>query len=47
MRHELERWPGFDDEPAQLMVRFGTAPQVPYSIGQPFDDVTADRAPND
>jgi hypothetical protein len=47
LRHELERWLGLDGEHAQLMIRFGTGPQMPYSIRRPLEAVIANPALND
>ncbi len=39
LRPEFERWLDLDGEHAQLMVRFGTGPKMPYSIRRPVDQV--------
>lgn len=40
LRPAFERWLGLDEgEHAQLMVRFGTGPEMPFSLRRPLDDV--------
>ena len=41
LRPTFERWLELDEgEHAQLMVRFGTGPQMPFSMRRPLDDIT-------
>lgn len=42
IRPEFERWLGLEDEHAQLMVRFGTGSEMPFSIRRPIDEVMVD-----
>lgn len=39
IRPDFEGWLGLDGEHAQLMVRFGTGPQMPFSLRRPVDEV--------
>lgn len=39
LRPELEQYLGLGDEHAQLMVRFGTGTQMPFSPRRPLDDI--------
>jgi hypothetical protein len=39
LRPEFEGWLGLEGERAQLMVRFGRGPIMPYSVRRPLDDV--------
>ena len=43
-RTRFERWLELQGERTQLVVRFGTGPQMPFSIRRPLDDVIL-RAP--
>jgi hypothetical protein len=46
VRPRFERWLDLQGERAQLMVRFGRGPQMPFSIRRPLDDVVV-RAPGE
>lgn len=39
IRPDFERWLGLDGEHAQLMVRFGAGPRMPFSLRRPLEDV--------
>lgn len=39
LRREFESWLGLTHERAQLAVRFGRGPRLPYSLRRPVDDV--------
>lgn len=45
VRPEFERWLGLKGEHAQLMIRFGTGPQMPFSIRRPLDEVIVSTEP--
>jgi hypothetical protein len=46
IRPEFERWLDLGEgEHAQLMVRFGTGPRMPFSTRRPLDDVIVDEPP--
>jgi hypothetical protein len=45
IRTDFERWLGLGEgERAQLMVRIGTGPQMPFSLRRPLDEVTVPAA---
>jgi hypothetical protein len=46
VRPEFERWLGLTGEHAQLMVRFGTGPQMPFSPRRPLEDVIVGTEPD-
>jgi hypothetical protein len=46
IRPEFERWLDLgESEHAQLMVRFGTGPRMPFSTRRPLDDVIVEEPP--
>jgi len=45
VRPDFERWLDLQGERAQLMIRFGTGPQMPFSIRRPLDDVIVSTEP--
>ncbi len=45
VRPDLESWLGLQGERAQLMLRFGRGPQMPFSIRRPLDDVIVSTEP--
>jgi len=45
VRPDFARWLGLQGERAQLVIRFGTGPQMPFSIRRPLDDVIVSTEP--
>lgn len=45
VRPDFERWLDLQGERAQLMIRFGTGPQMPFSVRRPLDDVIVSTEP--
>ncbi|MFF0903275.1 UNVERIFIED_CONTAM: hypothetical protein RF653_06335 [Kocuria sp. CPCC 205316] len=43
LRPRFETWLGLTEERAQLVVRFGHGPKLPYSLRRPVEDVLTDR----
>lgn len=43
LRPEFERWLGLTNEHAQLIIRFGTGPQMPFSVRRPLEEVIIDN----
>lgn len=43
LRPRFETWLGLTEERAQLAVRFGHGPKLPYSLRRPVHDVLTDR----
>lgn len=45
LRSSFEHWLGLENEHAQLIVRFGYGPQMPFSVRRPIDDVVVGPVP--